>query len=198
MQKLEIRKKFQEQRSQLTKQEVRLSSQLINQNFIFNLLPKIYSNKAIFSLYLPINNEVETEVVASFFRKNNIKFSYPKIIAKDKPLYFVEASKNQEFSYNHIYKNVLEPKNSENNTVPNILIMPLVAFDENLYRLGMGGGFFDRTIANLKSQGHKIVTIGFAYDSQRFGGFLPVEKTDCRLDFIVLQGDIIRVKSMFS
>ena len=54
---------------------------------------------------------------------------------------------------------------------PDILIIPLLAFDKSLSRLGMGGGFFDRTIQYLRSQNSQLITIGLAYDFQEFDEF---------------------------
>ena len=68
--------------------------------------------------------------------------------------------------------------------------MPLLAFDSKLSRLGMGGGFFDRTIEFLKQE-KPIITIGLAYDFQDFRGNLPVEESDQKVDFIVTQTRII-------
>lgn len=197
MQKSEIRKKFQEQRKAMTVLDVKLASQLINQNFLFNLFPSLYTNKAIFSLYLSANNEVETTITANFFKKNNIKFAYPRIVTKDTPLEFIQYAEEQKFCNNNIYKNILEPTSGAR-IIPNILIIPLVAFDDKLYRIGMGGGFFDRTITDLRQNNNKITTIGFAYDYQRFKGFLPMEKTDRSLDFIVSETEVLRPKAMFS
>jgi 5-formyltetrahydrofolate cyclo-ligase len=195
--KSEIRKTFQEHRKNLTTQEIKIASQLINQSFIFNLFPGLYSSKAVFALYLPANNEVETDITAKFFKKNNIKFAYPKMVVKDKPLEFIACEENQTFSNSKIHEGVLEPDSGER-IIPNVFIIPLVAFDDRLYRIGMGGGFFDRTIQDLRSQRHKITTIGFAYDFQRSKEYLPVEKTDQRLDFVVSQSEVFRPKSMFS
>ena len=194
--KSEIREIFKKNRLALDPVEARIQSQLVNQNFIFNLLPKIYSKEKIFSLYIPASNEVDPTAIANFFKKNNIKFSYPKIISDNLPLQFIAYENEQKFSNNNTYSKILEPESGKIIT-PDILIIPLVAFDRKLYRLGMGKGFFDKTIANLKSQGKKITTIGLAYDSQRFEGLLPIENTDQRLDFIALPTSLIRANPLF-
>ncbi len=190
LEKLKLRKAFIEQRSRLSKEEVEIKSQKINFNFIKNLLPKIpdYQNK-IFSLYFSCNNEVDVKAITKHFQQHNIKFSYPKITAKNQPLEFILAEKNQKIVYNNSYKSVLEVASGQV-ILPNILILPLVAFDSNMTRLGMGGGFFDRTISHLKSQNHKITIIGLAYDFQGSKGPIPAEITDQRLDFIVSESEV--------
>ena len=67
--------------------------------------------------------------------------------------------------------------------LPNILLVPLVAFDNNYNRIGYGGGFYDRYIKKLKKK-KKIVTIGLAYSFQKVKK-IPVTKYDIQLDFIL-------------
>jgi len=189
--KSRLRDSFKKRRSLLSKQEVAIQSSAINKNFIENLLPKIYqknSNK-IFSIYLSSGNEVNTRDIIDHFEENNISFSYPKIIAKNHPLKFILARQNQSFESCKIYPNIIEPIDN-NEVVPDILIMPLVAFDRHLNRLGAGGGFFDRTISFLKSQNKKIITVGLAYDFQGSIDALPSQNSDQRLDFIATTNQI--------
>lgn len=191
MNKSSLRKIFQKQREALLAKEVLERSEKINQNFLQNLLPKIYpqSDERIFSLYLSSNNEVSTKIIADFFRKNQIKFSYPKVIAKDRELEFIACDQGSKFISNKFYPDILEPESGEK-VFPDILIMPLVAFDSNLSRLGMGGGFFDRTIEFLKKKKSRIITTGLAFDFQQSQESLPLDNTDCALDFIVTEKNI--------
>lgn len=69
--------------------------------------------------------------------------------------------------------------------VPQILIVPLAAFDASGYRLGYGGGFYDRTLEMLKKYG-PVTAIGFAYDVQEFNS-VPRDLTDQRLDLIITE-----------
>lgn len=69
--------------------------------------------------------------------------------------------------------------------VPEVLIVPLVAFDDNGYRLGYGGGFYDRTLEKLRAE-RPTVAVGFAYAAQSDDA-LPVEPTDQRLDILVTE-----------
>ena len=66
---------------------------------------------------------------------------------------------------------------------PNILLVPLVAFDKDRNRIGYGGGFYDRYIKKLKRK-KKILTIGLANSFQKVKK-IPVTKHDIQLDFIV-------------
>lgn len=72
---------------------------------------------------------------------------------------------------------------------PQILIVPLVAFDRTGGRLGYGGGFYDRTLEELRA-GEGALAIGFAYAAQEAGD-LPLEPTDEPLDMIVTEREVI-------
>ena len=72
--------------------------------------------------------------------------------------------------------------------VPEILIVPLVAFDLNGGRLGYGGGFYDRTLEALRKE-RATLAIGFAYAAQQAGD-LPLEPTDQPLDMIVTEDGV--------
>lgn len=72
---------------------------------------------------------------------------------------------------------------------PRVLIVPLVAFDRAGNRLGYGGGFYDRTLAQLRAAG-PVTAIGFAWAAQEADD-LPLEPTDQPLDLIVTESEII-------
>lgn len=72
---------------------------------------------------------------------------------------------------------------------PEILIVPLVAFDRAGNRLGYGGGFYDRTLEGLRQRGG-CLAIGFAYGAQE-AAELPLEPTDQPLDMIVTEAEIL-------
>lgn len=68
---------------------------------------------------------------------------------------------------------------------PTVVIVPLVGFDNKGYRLGYGGGFYDRTLEGLRANG-PVVAIGFAFAAQEMAE-VPIEDTDQRLDMIVTE-----------
>ena len=73
---------------------------------------------------------------------------------------------------------------------PDILIVPLLAFDRSGGRLGYGGGFYDRTLERLRATAPRVA-IGFAFAAQEAEA-LPLEATDQPLDLIVTEAEIIR------
>lgn len=72
--------------------------------------------------------------------------------------------------------------------VPRVVIVPLLAFDARGYRLGYGGGFFDRTLAALRTAG-PVLALGFAYAAQEVAQ-VPVDAFDQRLDGVVTESGL--------
>ena len=68
---------------------------------------------------------------------------------------------------------------------PDILLVPIVAFDKNLNRIGYGGGFYDRYIKKIKKI-KKVITIGLAYSFQKVKK-ISVNKYDVKLDYIITE-----------
>ena len=75
---------------------------------------------------------------------------------------------------------------------PEIVIVPLVAFDRRGGRLGYGGGFYDRTLQRLRAA-RPTLAIGFAYAAQEAEA-LPLEPTDQPLDMVVTEAEVIEVR----
>jgi 5-formyltetrahydrofolate cyclo-ligase len=73
---------------------------------------------------------------------------------------------------------------------PQVLIVPLLAFDARGYRLGYGGGFYDRTLQGLRARG-PVLAVGFAFSAQEVAE-VPIDATDQRLDMIVTDQGVRR------
>ncbi len=187
--KSQLRQIFKQKRNSLSANEIKEKSHKINQNFINNILPKLDQQK-VFAVYKAANNEVSCNLIVEYFKKNNIAFAYPKIVAKHQPLDFILTEDNNNFTENKFYKNIFEPTDGKK-ILPDYIITPLLACDQNLMRLGMGSGFYDLTIKFLKSK-KKIITIGLAFNCQLFDGDLPHEDSDQTLDFIGFEANILQ------
>jgi 5-formyltetrahydrofolate cyclo-ligase len=73
---------------------------------------------------------------------------------------------------------------------PAVVIVPLLAFDARGFRLGYGGGFYDRTLQGLRSRG-PVVAVGFAFAAQEVAA-VPVDQYDQRLDAVVTEAGVRR------
>jgi 5-formyltetrahydrofolate cyclo-ligase len=86
---------------------------------------------------------------------------------------------------------VMTPPPTALEIVPRLLLVPLLAFDRAGYRLGYGGGFYDRTIAKLRAAGETLA-IGVTFATLEVPA-VPRDETDQPLDWIVTEREAIRV-----
>lgn len=75
--------------------------------------------------------------------------------------------------------------------IPAVLVVPMLGFDEAGHRLGYGGGYYDRTLAELRPRG-PVLAVGFAFEAQRLDQPLPAEPTDQPLDILVTDAGVRR------
>ena len=119
------------------------------------------------------------------FAKKKIKISLP-VVKKNFRIDFILCSLDSTFIINQY--GIPEPGDGKV-VYPDILLIPLVAFDKKLNRLGYGAGFYDRLIQSLKKR-KNIITIGLAFDFQEVH-LIPVSKYDQKLDYIVTNKKIL-------
>jgi 5-formyltetrahydrofolate cyclo-ligase len=192
--KQRLRKIFHEKRSSIDLETKGSLSKLIAENFI-NFLTKNnfdYQNK-IFASFVATRFEASPEYIEEFLIKNNCRICYPKIVENSKVLQFIYNSQNLDFVSNESFPNIFEPPSGEI-MIPDYLLVPLLAFDNNLQRLGMGKGFYDNTIDNLKIKNPDLKTFGIAFNFQHWQQALPLIKTDLSLDFVATDVDFFVAK----
>jgi len=201
--KTKLRKHLIFQRDSLSQKEVKIAEIKFVENFLQNskLINIIQNAKQPIAIYYPSKNELSPITLAKHLaKKYNTKFCLPIVLEKNTELKFVEWNlQENELRPSKFYKNILEPILPETGNeqpkyiTPDTLIIPLSAFDKNCNRLGRGGGFYDKTIANLRKQNPKITIIGIAYEMQKIPQ-IPIEKNDEILDFVVTENSIYQKK----
>ena len=129
--------------------------------------------------YYPYNYEVDSIKILEKFEKKNFQISLPRV-KKNSQMDFFQWSIKDPLYINQY--GIPEPINKRI-TYPSILLVPLLAFDKNMNRIGYGGGFYDRYIKKIKKI-KKIITIGLAYSFQKVKE-IPSNKHDVKLDFII-------------
>lgn len=115
----------------------------------------------------------------------------PVVDQKDSPLLFRAYQFGDSFRLGPL--GIPEPLSTAPLASPDVLLVPLVGFDRRGHRLGQGAGFYDRTLATLRSQ-KKILAVGLAYAAQE-AEVIPVEPHDAPLDAIVTETEVIRFKA---
>ena len=151
----------------------------IDFNKVFSLIKKNYLIKKSIGGYFPVNYEVDDLEILKEFAKKNYQISLP-VIKKNFNMDFYKWSFDDPLKINQY--GIPEP-NSKKLIYPDIILVPLVAFDNNLNRLGYGGGYYDRVIKKLNKK-KKILKIGLAFSIQKINS-VPVTKYDKKLDYIV-------------
>ena len=174
MKKSEIRKKILKIRKKNNYKKLK-----INFSQISEILGKEKKNGKIVGGYYPYNYEIDTIDILEEFEKKNYIISLPKI-NKNSQMNFFHWSTSDPLTINKY--GIPEPI-SNKVIYPNILLVPLVAFDKNFNRVGYGGGFYDRYIKKIKKN-KKIITIGLAYSFQKIKK-VPINNNDIKLDFII-------------
>ena len=117
------------------------------------------------------------------FEKLNYTVSLPKI-GKNSSMNFFVWSTNNPLNINKY--GIPEPFTNKK-IFPDILLVPLVAYDKNFNRVGYGGGYYDRYIKKLRKI-KKVLTIGLAFSYQMVKK-IPIEKNDIKIDFIITEKD---------
>ena len=158
----------------------------INFNQIIKLLKKEKITRKTVGGYYPVNFEVDDLELLKRFEKNKFKISLP-VIKKNFQMDFYSWSFSDLLRINKYGIPEPEPKNM---IYPDILLIPLVAFDKNLNRLGYGGGYYDRLIAKI-SKKKKIIKIGLALSIQKIDN-VPINLYDQKLDYIVTNKYIVK------
>ena len=162
MNKKEIRKHHLKIRQEMSPTNVKDNSVLINDR-ILNLLNEFNSAKSI-GLFYPYKNEVDVLLMALELEKRGLTCLLPKVIDKQKPLKYFYYSPNS-LNLEKGYAGIMEPTGNEA-IDPDIVIASCSAFNEKGYRVGYGGGFFDRTLSQLK-QKKKVISILAAFENQK-------------------------------
>ncbi len=178
MTKKEIRKQMKKLRNELSEDEVQKRSLSITSK-ILNDIDK-YSNILI---YMDFNNEVKTSYMIDYILKNKTLY-LPKVVGKELTIHKVDSIDHLEQSP----LGILEPTNeSSDYSEIDLIIAPGVAFDNNLHRLGYGGGFYDRLLAATECP-----VIGIAYDFQILEK-VPFESHDKKMNKVITDKKIIKI-----
>ena len=141
--------------------------------------------------YLANDGEYDPAIFLAQARVEGKVTLLPQVIAPGQPMQFAPYDANTPMNPNRF--GIPEPDIPPDQIVPpdqlDIVLMPLVAFDEHGTRLGMGGGFYDRSFA-FKRASHentRPLLIGVAFEQQKSEQDLPAREWDVRLDVVVTE-----------
>ena len=180
-------------KSKIRKKILYIRKKQNNKNIKFSFLKvfkeikeKISKNKIIGGYY-PVNFEIDIlEIFESLEKKAGVKLSLP-VIKKNNEMDFYEWSPKNILKLNKY--GIPEPEEIKK-VFPDIIFVPIVAFDKRLYRVGYGGGYYDRYIHKLSNK-KKLFKIGIAHSCQKINK-VPINKYDKKLYIIITEKHILR------
>ena len=158
----------------------------INFLTLLNILKKNKIKKGIVGGYFPINYEIDDLNILKELELKKFKISLPIIKNNNKIDFYLWSVKDSlrlnDYGIPEPFKNKM--------VYPDILLVPLVAFDHKRFRLGYGGGFYDRYIERLEKI-KNFVSIGLAFEYQKVRK-LKISKYDKKLDIILTNKSIYK------
>ena len=151
---------------------------------ILNLIKK-KKKRIIIGGYFPVNHEIDDLEILKRLEKKKYKICLP-VIKKNFNMDFYKFSFTDPLIVNKY--GIPEPKKTTI-VYPDIILVPMVAFDKSLNRLGYGGGYYDRMIEKLMKK-KNFLKIGLAFSKQKINN-LPMSKFDKKMDYIVTEKYIL-------
>ena len=141
----------------------------------------------IVSSFISIHNEINTTELNKYILEKNKKLCLPVIIKKDEHLVFRKFTNNMNMIEGLM--KIKEPPGTSEILLPELLFVPCLAFDTFGFRLGYGGGYYDRTFSYLKKNKKKFISVGYAFDGQKVSE-VPKDKFDINLDYVITEKKI--------
>ena len=184
--KADLRKKY-----LLKRKKEHIKFEKFNFDPIFKLIKNHFNKrKIIIAGYYPANYEVNVLNFLKEASKKGHKIALPA----------VESSKNMSFKI-WVFKEplyvskfgILEPKRSKKKIIPDLIMVPLVAFDDKLNRIGYGKGYYDRILKKVTKIKRNKIFLGIAYSFQKYNK-IPIDRHDYKLDYIYTEKGIINIK----
>jgi 5-formyltetrahydrofolate cyclo-ligase len=145
---------------------------------------------AIVSGFMPLKSEINPLPLMRKLAGAGAKLALPVIDARGKPLIL------RAFTFGDVLNSgqwgIREPKPEAPEVAPDIMLVPLLAFDRTGHRVGYGAGYYDRTIAKFRAM-KTVVAVGIAYAAQEIEA-VPITERDARLDLVLTERDVIDLR----
>lgn len=142
----------------------------------------------VVALYLPLQSEIDTEPLMHALRDHGHQLALPCIKRKAHPLQFRRYTPGDKLRGGAF--GTKEPQREAELVDPDIILLPMLAFTPIGYRLGYGGGFYDRTLHALRAK-KEIFACGLAFAAQEVP-VLPTDEYDQKLDGVLTEAGFKR------
>ncbi len=174
-------------KSKIRKKIINIRKKKNNKNIIlsFSKIFKLLKTNIIGGYY-PVNNEIDILDILQKIEKSGKQICLPVVKNNNKMDFYLWSFKNL-LKLNKL--GIPEPEKIKK-VIPEIILVPLVAFDKRLYRIGYGGGYYDRYFEKFEDK-KNILKIGIAHSCQKINK-VPTNKFDKKLDIIITEKYILK------
>jgi 5-formyltetrahydrofolate cyclo-ligase len=147
---------------------------------------------AIVAGYSPIRSEIDPIPLMQALAAQGARLALPVIIARDEPLMFRVWSPTDDLVRGSL--GIPEPRPEAPQLMPDIVLVPLAAFDRSGHRIGYGAGHYDRTFAQLRAI-KPFIAVGLAFEVQEIEA-IPMQPHDVALDYVLTEARVIDFRSI--
>jgi 5-formyltetrahydrofolate cyclo-ligase len=149
--------------------------------------PVTVTTGMIVSGFSPMKTEINPLPLMRKAVQLGARLALPAIAARGKPLIMRAYAFGDELARGQW--GIREPKADAPEVAPDILIVPLAAFDRSGHRIGYGAGYYDMTINALRAR-KRVIAMGIAFAAQEITS-VPATERDARLDFVLTEREVI-------
>lgn len=146
------------------------------------------TGRSVVSAFHSFRSEIDTKPLIGKLVADGWTTCLPIIVGPGLPLIFRRWFPGEPTISGDM--NIMRPLDDAEQVEPDVLIVPLLAFDAKGYRMGYGGGFYDRTLALLRAK-KKIVAIGVGYSAQQVDE-VPHDDLDQAVDFVMTERGVLK------
>ncbi len=139
--------------------------------------------------YWPVSDEMDVRPLMEHFHGLGLACALPVVIGRDQPLLFRRWLPGMELAPGAY--DIPAPPPKAPVLTPKLLLVPFLAFDRKGWRIGYGGGYYDRTLEVLRDAGD-VVAVGAGYGAQEVAE-VPHDFNDQKLDWIVTEKEAVKI-----
>ena len=153
------------------------------------IITKIEELKKINNIasFISIKTEISTTLLNNYLISLGKKICLPVILNDNKHLIFRSYNKQSILKKGRF--DIPEPDENNKEILPELILTPCLAFDQFGFRLGYGGGYYDRTFTRFKKINHPFISVAVAYDGQKINKVIR-EEVDQKIDYILTEKKI--------
>src|ERR1700733_2389419 len=155
-------------------------------------LPIEITRGMIVSGYSPIRSEIDPAPLMRALAVEGAQLALPAVMARGKSLAFRAWSPSDRLMLGPL--GILEPSPAATELIPDIMLVPLAAFDRAGPRIGYGAGHYDYTLAHLRKLKH-IIAVGLAFAAQEIEA-VPALSHDVALDYVLTETEAFDFRSL--